>query len=150
MKKIIFLLSSILAFTASSGCDLWQKNSPQNQKAEKISDDTSKISTENPAGQAAFSFDFGDGATKNFVLTIDGEKTVYDFLNALAGENQIKLEIKESSLGVLIQTIDAMENGQNNKYWLYYINGQMAPAGVAEQKVSPNDKIEFKFEANPF
>lgn len=142
MKKIIFLLFLALIIISISGCNLWQKTSPQNQEAEKA--------VENPIATATISFDFGDDTTKDFVLPIEGEKTVYDLLNALAGENQIQMETQESSLGILIQAIDGFANGQDNKYWIYYVNGQMAPLGVAEQKLSPDDKIEFKFEANPF
>ena len=150
MKKIIFLLSLVLIIVFSSGCNLWKNADRQNQETEKVSKDAPKTLAENPIANATFIFDFGDGTTKNFVLQIDGDKTVYDLLTTLAGQNQIKLETQESSLGILIQAIDGFTNGQDNKYWIYYLNGQMANTGVKDQKVSPEDQIEFKFEANPF
>jgi len=142
MKKIIFLLSLTLIIVLGSGCNFWKNTSSQNQETEKAA--------ENPIAQAFFNFDFGDGAAKSFVLPLDNGETVYDFLKTLADQNQIQLEAQESSLGILIQAINGFTNGQDNKYWIYYINGQMAQEGVSTQKVKVDDKIEFKFETNPF
>ncbi len=153
MKKIFFSFLLVFCLLEGVGCAL--NKTPSTSPAEK---DLNSISQNTPAPQdksskteeVALSFNFGNDEVKNFTLQINGEESVYDLLTKLANQNQIKLETQESSLGILIQAIDGVKNGQDNKYWIYYINGQMANVGVKDQKVSPHDQIEFKFESNPF
>ena len=42
------------------------------------------------------------------------------------------------------------ENGENGKYWLYYVNGEMPMVSADKKELRPGDKVEFKFEKSPF
>ncbi|XOB46594.1 MAG: DUF4430 domain-containing protein [Candidatus Nealsonbacteria bacterium] len=76
--------------------------------------------------------------------------TVFDLLKEKTRELDSALKTKTYDFGVLIEAIGDKENGQDGKYWLYYVNGEM-PMVVADKKeIKPGDKIEFKFEKSPF
>jgi len=42
------------------------------------------------------------------------------------------------------------KGGQEDKYWLFYVNGEMAPVAADKQEVKVGDKVEFRFEASAF
>ncbi|OGY27653.1 MAG: hypothetical protein A2802_01875 [Candidatus Woykebacteria bacterium RIFCSPHIGHO2_01_FULL_43_29] len=57
------------------------------------------------------------------------------------------IEVKESSYGKLVESIEGVKNNTDGKYWLYYINDQPASVGAGEYQLKPNDKIEWKFQS---
>lgn len=59
-----------------------------------------------------------------------------------------KIEIKEYSFGKLVESIEGTKNGTNNKYWIFYINGEESKVGAGDYKLKQNDKIEWKFKAH--
>ncbi|MDD5627255.1 MAG: DUF4430 domain-containing protein [Patescibacteria group bacterium] len=141
----LFIISLLLLGGCGSQTNLNQKPAEQDA-AQNLRTSPSDISKK----EATISINFGNDQVKNFTLEFLPEETVYNLLEKLANQNEINLETKQYDLGTLIEAIDGIKNGQDNKYWLYYVNGQMAPVGVTEQKVSPDDKIEFRFEESSF
>lgn len=91
--------------------------------------------------------DFGDG-TKSSNIIISEHSTVYGFL--IEAANIEKYDIKTTYYGlydsIFIDSISTYENGQENKYWIYYINGESGTIGADKQTVKNNDIIEWKFE----
>ena len=49
-----------------------------------------------------------------------------------------------------IESINNIKNGQNNKYWQFYVNRAYADKGCSQYFVSNNDIIEWKFEKSSF
>jgi hypothetical protein len=49
-----------------------------------------------------------------------------------------------------IESINNVKNGQNNKYWQFYVNGVYANKGCSQYFVSNNDVIEWEFEKSSF
>jgi len=147
MKKntglaLILLASSLIIIGGSC-----KTETPKTQEPEQESPPQNEIIKK----QTTLLINFGDEVNqKEFNLEFSGEKTVYDLLGELASQNKVEMEVKESDFGIFLESIDGIEGGQDDKYWLYYVNDQMAPVGIAEQKVEDGDKIEFKFEKNPF
>ena len=141
----LFIISLLLLGGCGSQTNLDQKPAEQDV-AQNLRTSPSEVSKK----EATLSINFGQDQIKSFTLGFLPEETVYNLLEKLANQNEINLETKQYDLGTLIEAIDGIKNGQDNKYWLYYINGQMAPVGVTEQKISPDDKIEFRFEESSF
>lgn len=53
---------------------------------------------------------------------------------------------KYADMGIMVQEINGIKNDiQNNKYWIYYINGASAKIGVSNYQLKANDLIEWKF-----
>lgn len=102
-------------------------------------------------------------ATIHTILTIDG---LYDqksleipvgttalamltILNANDPQVQLLTETYEG-LGVLVTGIGGVENGTDNKYWQYSVNGDMPMVGADQLIVHNGDLIKWEFKASEF
>jgi hypothetical protein len=56
-------------------------------------------------------------------------------------------ETKDYDFGTLVESIDGVKNGTDNKYWILYINGKQATVGAGAYTIQKNDAIEWRFEA---
>jgi len=81
---------------------------------------------------------------------INSGDTVYDVLKKSSDINKLGLVTKDYDFGKSIDGIGDDLAGTDNKYWLYYINGEMGMQSVDKQEVKNNDKIEFKYEKSTF
>jgi hypothetical protein len=71
--------------------------------------------------------------------------TVFDLLKKVSETNNVKLEFEESAMGVFITGFMNKTGGTENKYWLYYVNGEMPNVAVDKKTLKNHDKVEFKF-----
>ncbi len=76
--------------------------------------------------------------------------TAFDLLKNKAEELGLILETKVYDFGILIEMIGDKKNGDEGKYWLYYINDEMPMVAADKQELNPGDKVEFKFEKSSF
>jgi uncharacterized transporter YbjL len=59
--------------------------------------------------------------------------------------------IDYSGIGFFVNEINGIKNSnQENKYWVYYLNGKSAQAGISIQKINSGDNIEWKYENSTF
>lgn len=122
--KITFNLISLLAivvliFLVGLGANFLGKynNDQKNQKVETAI-----------AGTQTVAYDGIDG------------KTALDLLREKA---DIKTE--DSSIGVFVTSINGTENTDSN-YWLFYVDGQLAPIAADQYQTKPGEKIEWRYE----
>ena len=54
---------------------------------------------------------------------------------------------KDYDFGTLVESIDGVKNGSDNKYWILYVNGKQASVGAGAYTIQNNDLIEWRFEA---
>lgn len=54
---------------------------------------------------------------------------------------------KDYDFGTLVESIDGVKNGTDNKYWILYVNGTQATVGAGVYTIQKNDTIEWRFEA---
>ncbi|MCX6785183.1 MAG: DUF4430 domain-containing protein [Candidatus Komeilibacteria bacterium] len=67
-------------------------------------------------------------------------------LTALQAIKDLPVETKDyGQLGVLITKIGDVANGQEGKYWQYWLNGVYATVGAGQQAIKTNDIIQWKF-----
>ena len=55
------------------------------------------------------------------------------------------VKTEESSIGVFVTGIDDTEN-TNEKFWMFYVDDQLAPLGADQYKTKAGEKIEWRFE----
>ncbi|MDP3883031.1 MAG: DUF4430 domain-containing protein [Candidatus Staskawiczbacteria bacterium] len=147
MKKNIYIITAIgLAiiatgvWTALSG-GFWQSlpEQPENNivlvPAEK---------------EATLVIDYGDNAPNSFQIDFYEGATVFDVLKNKTQELGLNLKTKEYDIGILIEAIGEKQNGQEGKYWLYYVNGEPPMVAADKLEIKPGDEIEFKFEKSSF
>jgi len=82
----------------------------------------------------------------NISLTA-GNTTVLNMLNAVASEGNFTVETTYYGQydSLLVDAIAGIENGQDDNYWLYWINGDYASVGADRQPVRTGDTVEWRF-----
>jgi hypothetical protein len=56
------------------------------------------------------------------------------------------ITVKEYDFGTLVESINDLNNGQDEMYWIYYLNDQQATVGASEYQLQNNDHIEWRFQ----
>lgn len=74
--------------------------------------------------------------------TAKADKTVLEQLKITVD----RVEVKESEYGEYVASINGVKGETDNKYWSYYVNGQMANIGAGEYKTIGGEEIVWKFE----
>ncbi len=69
-------------------------------------------------------------------------KTALELLTAKVNG---QLEVKDSSLGKMVESIDNLKNGTDKRYWMYSINGSLASVGADSYKCNDTEVIEWRF-----
>lgn len=96
--------------------------------------------------------DSGKDALKTFQTLLSGQEKMTAFGLLQAGAEQLGLPLKSTNydFGVFVEAIGEVENGQDGKYWMYYVNGSLPQVASDKMELNPGDKVEFKFEASTF
>jgi len=92
--------------------------------------------------------DFGRGNIKTFNdIELKEEKTVFDLLKKVTGENNLEFSFKEyPGSGVFIESIGRTANDAKiNKWWQYWVNGEYAKIGASDFQLKNGDFIEWKY-----
>lgn len=88
----------------------------------------------------------GEADVYNNEVSFAGEKTALFLLEKATNEATIELETKEYDFGISVEKIGDSAGGDDGKYWMFYVNGEMPSVGVDQQTVTDGDTVEFKFE----
>jgi len=146
MKKInIFILIGIGVIIIVSGWIFFS-----NKIGQPIFQAEVKIPQENIKKGIVLVIDDGEVTPKTFKSEFKEGVTAFDLLKKKTEELNMVLKTKTYDTGILIETIGNKENGQDGKYWMYYVNGEMPMIAAGRQELKPGDKVEFKFEKSPF
>lgn len=77
--------------------------------------------------------------SQNVTFTAVADKTVLEQL-----QQKADVVVKDSDFGPFVESINSVSGG--GKYWVFYVDGQMANVGAGEYKTKGGEKIEWKFE----
>jgi hypothetical protein len=130
-KKIIstILLSAFVVLGGLSAVMLYAVKDTDNQRrADNAQMESKKTAVVQPATTVRF--------------TAVAGKTILEQLEQTAGD----VTIKDSSYGQYVEAINGVKGGTDNKYWTYYVNGQMANIGAGEYETKGGEEIVWKFE----
>lgn len=87
---------------------------------------------------------------ETFTVEFKEGMTAFDLLKNKVGDLNLAFKTKTYDIGILVEAIGGVENGQDGKYWLYYVNGEMSMVASDKNKIKAGDKVEFKFEKSSF
>lgn len=99
-----------------------------------------------PLPKVNYIINFGQGSVVEEQLFLLKDSTVFSLLEDLALKNHFQIETTYyDKMGVLVNSIDKINNGIDNKYWQYWVNEELPM--IAADKMMPNggDSIEWKF-----
>ena len=81
----------------------------------------------------------------------DEESSVFSGLLNYSEENNIEVEYNNDySFGVFIESIAGIKNGDDGKYWQYYVNGILGDVAADKKVLEEGNNIEWRFEEVPF
>lgn len=133
-KIIIFILLIALA-----GFSLWFIYSPQEQREE--------AGIEEAGGTVLYIINGGEDGIKTYELEIFQTPTVFSLLEELAEKENLIIESSSyPEMGVFVESIDGLKGGADNKWWQYWINGQLGEIAADKKEVRTGDVIEWRFE----
>ncbi len=146
MKNLnIFILVGGLAILIGTGCLIYlDKIIPSGFQEE------TRVPWQGAKLKVTLIIDYGDGNIDSFQGNFRKGMTAFDLLKEKAEESGLALKTKTYDIGVLIEAIGHKDNGQDGKYWLYYINEEMPMISANKKELKPGDKVEFKFEKSVF
>lgn len=100
--------------------------------------------------EATLIINFREGKVEKFQKEINNKITAFELLKEGAEELNLSLKTESYDMGVFVEAIGDEENGQDGKYWLYYVNDEMPMVSVDRQEIKAGDRLEFKFGKSPF
>ena len=88
----------------------------------------------------------GEASSKTFQAEFVEGMTAFDLLKEKTEESNIVLKTKTYDIGIFIEAIGDKENGEEEKYWMYYVNDEMPMVSADKKEINAEDKVEFRFE----
>lgn len=83
----------------------------------------------------------------DYSVEVKENDTAFTVLLRASEENNFTLEYQNyEGLGVFVNCITGICDSQDNKYWMFYYNGQLSRVGASSQSVSATDITTWKFE----
>lgn len=140
-KKIILLLAAIIVL----GAGFFAYNAVLNRQFENQNQSAS-----DNIKNASLKIDFGDGTYKDFSGEFKGDYSAFALLKNASEKMNFSLEIKAYGSDVFVDSINGVRGGKDNKYWMYYVNGELPMISADKNFLKAGDKVEFKFEESKF
>ena len=138
MNKILLLIIVILV---AGGFLLFYNNFEQPAPEE---------GAENNEENIFLTIDGGEKAPQSAIIDFKEGMTAFGVLEDKARELGLTLKTSSFDIGIMVEAIGDKVNGQDGKYWLYYINGEMPMVAADKREIKAGDRVEFKFEKSPF
>ncbi len=91
----------------------------------------------------------GKGDIDEYKVKILSGSTVISLLEDLAKREKFKIKIAGRSPRIIVETIAGFKNGENKKYWQYWVNDKLGRTAADRKKIKKGNKIEWKFEVPP-
>jgi uncharacterized membrane protein len=143
MKKSIYILYGAIIIIIIAGLfAFYNFRRPELNKGE--------VYQEKIKSQTVLIIDDGQNKPQTFNVDFSEGMTAFDLLKSATTGTALALKTKVYDVGIMVQAIGSKENGQDGKYWLYYVNGKMPMVSVDKQKLNLGDQVEFKFEKSPY
>ncbi len=137
-KKILVLILAIMVVVA--GLLIYTSDPQQNQHKEQSS---TEVHTAFITIEGLYEYKKVDFTTNQTVLQL------LQVLNQ--SDSRVALKTKEySGMGTLVEGMVGKENGDENRYWQYTINGVMPQMGADMLEIKEGDRVEWHFVESEF
>lgn len=97
------------------------------------------------------SFEFDPDNISSFNYEGEGSKSLFNITQSIVSENKWGLDFEDyGDMGWLVTQIGTQANGDDNKYWQYFVNDKQPMISVEKFYPEHGDKIEWKFIESEF
>ena len=146
MKKNLKFL--VLLLIIIGGVGLWQTSVWQNKKTAKQAE---QLVQKSQSIDLTFQFSDSEQETIKYNIVPNTQENLFNITQAVARQANWDFDSKDyGELGKLVTKIKNQENGQEQKYWQYYVNGQMPQVGADKYVPQAGEKIEWRFAESKF
>ncbi len=152
--KALILLFALIAFVVSTFFFLSNFLSNEavfkSNKTESAGISESNKKANEQFFSASVKLNYGERVKSYNFRGIAGKTTVFDALKSVAKENNIELSYNNNyNWGVFVESIGKVKNGDNGKYWQYYVNDVLGDVAADKKILKEGDEVEWKFEEVP-
>lgn len=150
MKKIYtVLMAFLLALFVLSGCAATEQSTEeQSTQTEENQTSTEQTSEEEQASESeqeeAVTITISENNQEEIVaeeeVPVEEGEILYDVM-----EENFDIEATEEGFITSIEGVS--QNEGEGKYWMYYVNGEMAEVGAQDYKLEPGDEVTFDLQA---
>lgn len=88
----------------------------------------------------------GGSQLRSYTFDLSEPATALDLVLRASQRENFSVETTAYDFGTIIDSIDGIAGGDQNRYWLYYVNNQQATVGADAYQVQPGDIVEFRYE----
>lgn len=90
---------------------------------------------------------FSTSGRRSYILELEADDTVEKIMGR-AQKNGLKFSVKNfGGLGSYVTSINGVkEDAKKGMFWIYYVNGKKASAGISNQKVFSDDIVQWRYE----
>jgi len=93
----------------------------------------------------------GEGNIKEYQVEISNDSTVFSLLEELSKKENFEIKTTVyAEMGILIDSIDGLKGGTNDKWWQYWVNNNLGELAADKKKINNGDIVEWKFEVIKF
>ena len=92
--------------------------------------------------------DFGDGVVRTWNdVELPAKPTLFETMKTLSesGNGFVFKYGQPGQYGIMIEEIGDKKNGDNGKYWLFWVNNRMGEKAADATALASGDVIEWKF-----
>lgn len=144
MKKIYtVLLAFIFALVVLSGCAATEQNTEE-QSTQTEENGTPTEQTSESEQEEAITITISENNQEEIVaeeeVPVEEGEILYDVM-----EENFDIEATEEGFITSIEGIS--QNEEEGKYWMYYVNGEMAEVGAQDYELEPGDEVTFDLQA---
>lgn len=140
--KKYFLAFIIVAVLAGIGIGIYALNF----QAPTVSPE-SKVETPQKSEKATLIIDDGKGEVEKYQVEAGENADAFGVLQ----DSEVEFKYSNSDMGIMINSIEGVENNQDEeKYWMFYVDGEMAEKGAGQKEVEAGDKLKFKYQKSEF
>lgn len=88
--------------------------------------------------------------SKEYKLDYSASSTVFSALQIIGQKENFVVAYKTyPEMGVLVESIGGVINGQNNKYWQYWVNETLGEVAADKKFLKAGDRVQWKFDIAP-
>jgi len=88
--------------------------------------------------------------SKSYDVDYVSSSTVFSVLQILGQKEKFTITYKiYPEMGVLVQGIDGLTNGTEDKYWQYWTNDVLGDVACDKKFLKAGDKVEWRFDIAP-
>jgi len=149
MKK---WLTMLLAGAVLTGCQTTTEEEPANETEETQETSSETQSSQSNGSNENSSNEENAEATATINVIAEGEEVatqevMFEEGDVLLNVMDENFEMEYSSEGFVNSIEGHEQNEDEGLYWLFDVNGEMAPVGAGEYELNEGDQIEWNLEA---